>query len=238
MKYNKKSSVFIGTLLISLLLLATTEALAIPQTTDILIESIDGANEGIFSDRDGLWQPGMEKTREFVIINNSDENINIKELNITDKILKYTDEYMEFIENTNVSILDDGELLYKGSFKDTFNKSYIKLDDSIVIRNAGKKILEMKIETLDSMNNTANSTMKIGLDFSLEVRYELLELDTEIKPEKDDEKELNSDIGNSSIPVTGDRMGSLGKMAIAIGILLTGGLIIKKPRKKGDESND
>lgn len=238
MKYKKESSILIAALLISLLFIFATEALAIPQKGDILIQSIHGVNEGIFSERDGLWQPGMEKTKEFVIINNSDDDIKFKELNITDKVSKYTYKYMEFIENTNISILDSGELLYKGSFKDTFNKSYIKLDDSITIRKTGEKVLEMKIETLDSINNTANRTMKIGLNFSLGINYELLKSNREVKLGIDDEKESNSNTGNSTIPVTGEIMGSLDKMAIGIGILLTGGLIVNKPRKKGDESND
>lgn len=238
MKHKKKSSIFIATLLISLLSVANTEVLAVPKKGDILIQSIYGSNEGIFSEKDGLWQPGMEKTREFVIINNSDDDIKFKELYITDKGFKYTDEYMEFIGNTDISILDGGELLYKGSFKDIFNNSYIKLDDSIAIKKAGEKILEIKIETLDSMNNTANSDMKIGLDFSLGINYELLESDAEVNADADAEKESNSNTGNSIIPVTGGIMGSLDKMVVAIGILLTGVLIVNKPLKKGDESND
>lgn len=75
MKYKKRMSVCLITLIISLVSIEANQVLATRREDYVLIQSIYGSNEGIFSD----------------------------------KGLEYNDKYMEFIENTNASILDDGE---------------------------------------------------------------------------------------------------------------------------------
>lgn len=252
MKYKKILSIFLSTLVISVASMRMEKVSAVPQKGDILIQSIHGPNEGIFSDRDGLWQPGMEKTNEFVIINNSDSDIEFKELSIGNKIINDTEAYKEFEEKTNISFLENGKLIYKGSVKDTFKKGDITLEDYIVVKAGEEKVLEMAIETLSSMSNIANVGskdsdgaigMKIELDFSLGITYQLAEPtpDPEPNPEPKPEPTPNPGTGSDNtgnLPNTGAIMGSLAKSSVGAGVLLAGALMVKKPRKKGDEYND
>lgn len=264
MKYKKILSIFLSTLVVSVSFMNMESVEATPQKGDILIQSIYGPNEGIFSDRDGLWQPGMEKINKFVVINKSDSDIEFKKLSIGNKVVEDTAGYREFMEHSNISLLDNGKVLYKGSIKDTFDNGNIKLDEYIVVKAGEEKVLEMAIETLGSMSNIANvanisnenTEMKIELGFGLEITYQLS--DTEQKPEPDPtptpnpnpdtntnpeqipDKKPNQGNGSTSnnLPETGAIIGNLAKSSVGIILLLAGSLMIKRPRKKGDEYSD
>lgn len=255
MKYKKILSIFLSTLVVSVSFMKIELVEAAPQRGDILIQSIYGPNEGIFSDRDGLWQPGMEKINKFVVINKSDSDIEFKNLSIGNQIAEDTAEYREFMEHTNISLLDNGEMLYKGSIKDTFDNGDIKLADYIVVKAGEEKVLEMAIETLGNMSNIANianmsnensenSEMKIEIGFGLEITYQLSDIeekpgpDTTPNPIPDKKPNSGTDSSSNNLPETGAIIGNLAKSSVGIVALLTGSLMMKRPHKKGDEYID
>lgn len=258
MKYKKLMGIFLATLVLSVSGFSATEASAAPKRGDVIIQSINGADVGIFSDKDGLWQPNESKTNSFIIRNTGKEDIKVKEFHIEnkslinyveDKIISESDiEYNVYMENSNVTLIYNDEILYTGTFKDTFNMGDIKLDSDIEVNAGEEKLLEMKIEISSEMNNYGQNLKN---EFSLGITYEGNE--KEIIPPKPDPEDPNGGSGNSnggngnsnnqgnqnkpgtSLPQTGEGVGSVAKSATGLGILLAGALMMIKPRKKGDE---
>lgn len=250
MKYKKLMGIFLATLVLSVSGISATEASATPKKGDVIIQSVNGADVGIFSDNDGLWQPNQSKTNNFIIRNTGKEDIKVKEFHIENKsLINYVEdriisegdiEYDVYMENSIVTLIYNDEILYTGTFKDTFNMGDIELESDISVKSGEEKLLEMKVEISSKMNNSGQN---LKSEFSLGITYEG---DKDVVPPNPDPENPNGGSGNSnnqgnqnkpdtSLPQTGQGVGSVAKSATGVGILLAGALMMMKPRKKGDK---
>ena len=244
-------SLLIGTLFFGISVSSIT-AYAAPKDGDIIIHAENGIDEGIFSDRDGLWQPGMNLSKGFIVTNNSDDDIKIKKFNLkhislknntTNKELLLDDiEHKKTMENCIITILDGNKEIFKGNLNKAFDKNGIKLSNDIVVKNGEKKNFKMNF----SINKEADNDLQdLRNEFNIAVNYELLDSKTEGEDNSNNSGN-DSNIGSSgqdssnntlsnSMPKTGALVGTATSALIGIGVLSLGTFfVIKNKKKEGD----
>ncbi|MGL5243979.1 MAG: hypothetical protein ACRC7R_02210 [Sarcina sp.] len=178
MKYKKIVIALIATIGVSAMVKIST-VLATPNIRDVKIESIKGTDEGIFSEKDGMWQPGMSKDSQFFIENNSDKSISIEKFTFDKSFLKNyknnkdifegAKEYYAFMNNSFVKISYEGKELYSGNFRDTFKEKKVNLLSEVNLESGEKKIFDITISLSKDMNNDAKALKQ---EFILGIVYE------------------------------------------------------------------
>ncbi|MPQ44398.1 hypothetical protein [Clostridium tarantellae] len=181
MKYKNIVMALIATIGV-LAVVKFSTVLANPNIKDVKIESTKGKNEGIFSEKDGMWQPGMSKKSEFFIENSSNKDIVIEKFTFNKSFLKnYKNnkdifesdkEYDAFMNNSFIEISYKGEELYSGSFKDAFKEKKVDLLEQIKVKAGEKKVFDITISLSKDMNNNAKALKK---EFILGIIYEYAE---------------------------------------------------------------
>lgn len=233
-------------------------AYAVPKDGDILIYSEGGVNEGIFSEKDGLWQPGIDKTNGFFIENSSQDDIKIKKINLNhisltnykaNKLLTENDkEYKKTMENCSITISHDGKEIFKGDLNKAFDKNGIKFDNELLIKNGSKENLQMNF----SIDKEADNDLQaLTNEFNISITYELADNNSNgntrdgDKPNNGGNRNNPSNGGNSNsstnksdMPKTGALVGTAVSALLGIGVISLGTFFVIKNKKKDGDNNE
>lgn len=217
---------------------------------EVIIEAKNQQNEGIFSQkRDGLWEPGKVKTNDFIVKNQGKDKIALKtihfnQVKLLDKqgneVEENRDAYSNFMNNSFLTLYNNGKQVYRGTLKDALNNEGISLN-SININSKDNKILQLKFDMLGKLNNESQGLKE---EFGLAVTYE---------------KNLNNGSGGdgngnnggtitpdgngsnvggtgSDIPTTGQIIGTSALLVAGIILFLIGIGVIKSSKKEGGKN--
>lgn len=144
----------------------------------IVSKNINGNSEG-FSDSDGLWYPGRTLTKQFIIKNEFDKEIefnkiSINILSVNNYILNKVynpdeDIYKEFLKNLKVQLKDGDTILFDGTFDD-FNKNGTILNAPMKIAGNDEKEFSLSLHFEEAAGNIF---MDLRHLFNLNIQYEL-----------------------------------------------------------------
>jgi hypothetical protein len=144
----------------------------------IVSKNVNGNSEG-FSDSDGLWYPGRTVTKQFVIKNEFDKEIEFSKisvniLSVNNYILNRAfnpdeDIYKEFLKNLKVQLKDGEAILFDGTFGD-FSKSGVALNTPMKIAGKGEKEFSISLHFEEAAGNIFQD---LKHQFNLSIQYEL-----------------------------------------------------------------
>lgn len=144
----------------------------------IVSKNVNGKSEG-FGDSDGLWYPGRTVTKQFVIKNGFDKEIEFSKisvniLSVNNYILNRVynpdeDIYKEFLKNLKVQLKDGETILFDGTFGD-FSKSGAVLNTPMKIAGKGEKEFSISLHFEETAGNIFQNLRHL---FNLSIQYEL-----------------------------------------------------------------
>lgn len=181
------------------------------------------ASTSVFSKTDGLWAPGIDKTKSFYLQNNSTNNCTLNKINwivsIKDAagnvIDSSSDRYKNFNNYMNATLVYKGKTLFNGKLSDLL-KDEINLKNNITINERSK----IKMDLTFSMSSDADSSLQ-NLIGSIDTSFLFTSLD-------------GSSLVNSLVK-TGSMIDT--KVLIIVGIIFIGlgGFIITRRKNHSDE---
>ena len=216
---------------------------------EIIIQAKDNPIEGIFSKKkDGLWEPGKEKTNDFVIKNQGNDNIVLKMIyfnqvklldNQGNEVKENEGAYSNFMNNSFLTLYNNGKEVYRGTLKDALSDEGISLKNIDVNAN-DNKMLNLKF---DMSGKADNNSQGLKEEFGLAITYE---------------KDINNEGGNNNggndnnnggtitpdkdgsisggMPTTGQLIGTTALLVAGIILFLIGIGVIKGSKKEGGKN--
>ena len=207
----------------------------------LVIKSVNGEDEGIFSKKDGLWQSGEEKFNDFLVENNGNSNLNIrkialKHINLSNyeknrDIKEFHKEYKELMDNSFITIKDKDEELYKSTLGEAIKEDVKALKHPLNLKSKEYKNLKIGFKLSEKVSNNIQALKE---EFQLVATYD--------KDINKDENKINTsgDLKNTEslkdiflkMPKTGQVIGSMILILLGVISLILGVIFIRKSKEK------
>ncbi|GLC30528.1 hypothetical protein [Clostridium omnivorum] len=134
---------------------------------------------GIFSDSDGLWYPGKTVSKQFVIKNDFNNEIEFNKISVKiqsvdmyvlNKIINSDEDlYKEFLKNLKVQLKDGENIIFDDTFE-SFNKNGVLLNYPMKIASKGQKEFSLSLHFEETAGNIFQNLRHL---FNLSIQYEL-----------------------------------------------------------------
>ncbi|MDU5111467.1 MAG: LPXTG cell wall anchor domain-containing protein [Clostridium sp.] len=211
MLLKKVLSRFFYFIILAMLIVNFNEATTYALSGEIIIETINGDNRGVFNkEKDGLWAPGNTKVSEFIVYNNSDTDIKLDNISFSKRLDYVVDKNNIVIKNSTTKIYEEeGNSLYEGNIEGLINKSE-KIDEDIIIKSGDNKKFIMTMSITENLGNEGQ-----GIEENLDFLINYTRINNEF---------------NKTLPKTGN--GSEQLIFLLLGnFLVIGGILILKLKR-------
>ena len=210
----------------------------------------------VFTLEDGIWYPGHELSKPFVIYNNKSKNIRVNKIKLDiDRIYdEYgfaltSEEFKQVLQHSKVVLKYKDKELYNGSLYTLVEKGVV-ISPSIKVYRNSEKTLDMSISMDEKYITNASQGLTGEFNIAISYNYESSgggiidpeEPDTE-GPENPDIENPNiekpdTDVDGEELPQTGGMINSytltgLGLLAAGVGIALD-----RKSSEKGGKKDE
>lgn len=179
---NKKTIFSFIAIAIFLLSICGYNKINAQQSTDNKVSIIPKNNDkslGTFGDGDGFWYPGRTLSKQFVIKNNYNDEIEFDKISVNiqsvdnyilNKVFNPDEDiYKEFLKNLKVLLKDGDNVIFEGTFEE-FNKNGVLLKTPMKISGNSQKELTI---TLHFEEAAGNIFQNLRHSFNLSIQYVL-----------------------------------------------------------------
>lgn len=128
------------------------------------------ATASIFNESDGLWAPGITKTKSFYLQNNSSDNCTLNKIdfkallkdNAGNLIDTTSSKFNYFNESMNATLVCNNKTIFSGKFSELINHEF-DLKDNITIDAHSKIKLDLTF-SMDSAADASLQNLKANID--------------------------------------------------------------------------